>query len=675
MYLGAAPIWEAWTSGGPFVGELRANARVTVDPDWQLTLTEAYNHRGRGTWWRDNQETLSEFARATSWMIDSRKRRGARSFQQIRNGEWSYWGGGAGSEPITPPSGSTTRAQMAVFLKTAADNAKAAENPSGSVQALPTYDGVPDFPDISGESGATQAAIGQLAQASIILGYPDGKYRPSQIVSDSQKVAFVARLQDYLWGTTGAGRGVLELPNVQTVTWDRSIDTDAAECTIKLGNTEMKTNTGYQPDPNELGFPGIFAPNRGDSQDSVARWPNHSQNDWAGILQPNVLVRSYEGFGGQDLSIRAAVAAGQLRPTGTWLIDRVTISTDGTVTIQARDMARLLIEQFLMPPIVPQGVYPLRYMRYILTEDGQQRTGNALDYSDLIYDFLIWAGFYYDSFPATAQPQLGGGPAPEPGAAGFAQVHGVIETTGTFPEDGLPDDLFDKRPVMDAITEIRNAIGFLFWVGPEGECFFKAPNWYQPGNFDENMVHQAFVPEIDEKVQLTAYSVTLSGENLRSEIVIGSEAVPPVPPFGSAAETYADYRDALSRTTIYEPTEQRELLHGMHLPAMWINGAFSDPDEQEAMAQLIAMHIYYRGRQGSVTIVGNPNLSVDDQVRIIERQTSETYLHYIRGISSSLDNKTGVFTMTLTTHWLGDGNDWPAEQFSGMRIATLNPGS
>lgn len=668
MFLGASPIWETWNSGGPFVGEKRANGRVTVDPYWNLAKNESAMHRGRGTWWRDDPETLSEFALATSWVIDSRKRNGARSFQRIRNGEWTYWGSeGTTSVTITPPSTPITRGNLALYLK---QQAVAERTANPGLQALPTYDGLPDFPDISTESPEVQTAIGQLTQAGVIEGFPDGLFKPDGVATATQISIFITRLENYLAGNNPGG-AVLEVPNVRTVDWDRSIDTDAAECTIVIANTKMKGNNEAQPDPNELGFPGYYTPTRGDSADAKARWPNHSTNPWSGVLMPNVIVRTYEGYGGENLTVKQAKDAGYLRQTGTWLVDRVTVSTDGTITIQARDMARLLIEQFLYPPLVPQAIYEgaLRYSRYITLESGEQRSGNYFDYTDIIYDFLLWAGFHYDVFPQEALPDLGGGPTPPAGTAGFAQVHGVLETTGAWAEDALPDDLFDKRPVIDAITEIRNIVGYLFWIDEEGGAHFQSPNWFAQGNWTEDNVRSTYLPEIDERLQITGYSVTFSSENVRTRIVISSEAIPPVPPYGSSAETYAAYKDAISRATFYTPEDGQELWHGMILPAMWWNGAFNDPDEQLIMAKLIAMHLYYRSRQGSLKMQGNPCIQVNDQVRIYERQTSESYVHYVRGVSSTLDNQTGRYEMTLTTHWLGDGNDWAGDRFNGLRIA------
>lgn len=674
MYLnGADHIWETWSSGGPFIGERRANARVLVDPDWQLLLDTSAQVRGRGTWWRDPPSTLSAFATATSWVVDSRTRAGVRSFQRVRDGEWTWWEGEGNAGGLGVPSGAMTRAAMAVYLEDQGDTAYQVD-PDGT-RSLPIYDGTIDYSDISAQSAATKEAIGRLSQAGVLVGFPDGTFKPTSTMTSTQKETAIERLEDYLWGDgEQPARGSIEVPNVLSVQWDRSIDTDAAECTIQISNIKMKVNTGSQADPDEFGLPGYYTPTRGESMDDTARWPNHAANEWAGILLPNTIVRTFEGYGGTDLTIREAVDAGYLRQTGTWLVDRVNITSDGQITLQARDMARLLIEQFVTDRegVVPAAQWPLRYCRYTDLDTGERRSGNYFDYMDIIYDLVLWSGFYFDKFPRdVAEPSWSvAGPPPDPASFGFAQAHGVLQTTGAFADACLPDDIFEHRPVIDAITEIRGIVGYLFWIDEEGAVHFQAPNWFLPGNYDENANFIDFTPEVDERVNATGYSVALSSENVRTQIVISSEAVPPIPPYGSAAEAYAAYRDAVSRATFYTPTEGREMWHGMKLPAMWVNAAFNEADEREAMAELIAMHIFYRGRQGSVTMQGNPCIQVNDQVRILERTTSETFINYVRGVTSTLDNTSGQYSMTLTTNWLGDGNDWVADRIGGDIIAT-----
>jgi hypothetical protein len=58
-------------------------------------------------------------------------------------------------------------------------------------------------------------------------------------------------------------------------------------------------------------------------------------------------------------------------------------------------------------------------------------------------------------------------------------------------------------------------------------------------------------------------------------------------------------------------------------------------------------------RVDTVQIAGYPGIQVDDQVRITEKVSGENFLHYVRGISSTNDLETGVWTYDLNTNWLG----------------------
>jgi hypothetical protein len=80
------------------------------------------------------------------------------------------------------------------------------------------------------------------------------------------------------------------------------------------------------------------------------------------------------------------------------------------------------------------------------------------------------------------------------------------------------------------------------------------------------------------------------------------------------------------------------------------------------------MFHYKRSR---VTIPGYPKIQVDDQIRIYERVTSETYYHYVTGITSNYDADTREWTYTLDTHWLGTNpsTDWKP-RFTELRGVT-----
>lgn len=263
-------------------------------------------------------------------------------------------------------------------------------------------------------------------------------------------------------------------------------------------------------------------------------------------------------------------------------------------------------------------------------QQGQiRKDGNYKDYTDIVKDLVLWSGFLLFDPDIAANEDPG--------------IYGALESTGAFSETPLPDDLFDKRPVIDALTELKETVGYLLFVDDEGRIRFESPNWWSQGNFDESGEQVAYIPEIDERVNLTDYSVSLNDENLRSLIIIASED-----PDAQGTSTIA--------TKLVPQTAQG--LKGLLVPAMWINGFFRNPDEQKLMAELISLHIWFQQRIGQTTCVANPCIQINDQVRISERTTSETYIHYVRGISSTHNLETGEYTMTLTTHWVGDADNW-----------------
>jgi len=268
--------------------------------------------------------------------------------------------------------------------------------------------------------------------------------------------------------------------------------------------------------------------------------------------------------------------------------------------------------------------------------------GNYRDYADIIRDLLLWSGWWLIPFNLGAK-DTGRGDADYYWHSANPEVYGNIESTGIANDDTLPHQMFDKRPVMDAIHALKDIVGYLFYTDEEGAAHFESPNWWEPGNYDIDGTRIRTVPEISEAHQLVSYGVTYSDQDARSEIIISTE----------------DPTDGYSSTltTRYAPPT-KDILRGMVKPAMWVNGYFTQSDEQQVMAELIGLHIFFRQRQAQSTSIANPCLSPNDQVRFIERQTSESFIHYVRGLTTDWDFESGEYMMTMTTHWLGDQNQW-----------------
>lgn len=259
-----------------------------------------------------------------------------------------------------------------------------------------------------------------------------------------------------------------------------------------------------------------------------------------------------------------------------------------------------------------------------------ETTGNYSDWADIIKDLLLWAGYWlYDATLTDTD-------APA--------VFGNIEQTGTFAPDNIDESFFDKKAIIDVLHTIREIVGYLIYVDDQGGFHFHPPNLFAIGNFLEDGTATDTIPVLDEAICITNYQVAYSDKDAATSITISSDD----PQFA--------YNTTVT-TTRPSPTGTA-LLKGIVKNALWVNGLFTSKDEQEALAELIDLYLFMAARQGNVTIQGNPGLNLDDQVRIFERNTAETYIHYLSGIDSTMDLVQGTYQMTLTTHWLGDGTAW-----------------
>ncbi len=696
----------------------------------------------------------------------------------------------------------------------------------------------------------------------------------------------------------------VEVPNIKSIGIDRNLDVDAATCNIEIYNQWMDGNMVSGDNPYELGSPGYFSWNYG-GPDAQARW-GHPQNVWNNILIPNALLRTYQGYGGKSKTITQAVNDGNILLTGVWLIDEVTVGTDGLLKLKCRDMMKLLIEQQLFPPLMPRGKYPLAYYRWVETtydvpgvkvydytnpveysndgfpkyvpdfslsadakgywivgtdggvfsfnvpfygsrgtaidnakmssivadplnrgywlfaEDGGVFTfGEVLHYGDPVgitvapiiaaaappdgrgywmtdnqgHVYAYGSAQYYGGFPAGASqivdiastrsghgywlldedghiysygdaiyhggangPFLNGrctgmavypGDEPDGGywittetgqvwplgnntqlfanngpnweevmpllndpifgieatptgngygliggdggvysfgdfpfwgsladdfsytvksegnytdysqivkdllrwsgflAYGDGQdgVYGNIETTGAWAEDPLDPGLFDKKPVIDGINALKEIVGYHCWADEEGAVHFEPPNWYTYGNLMESGVRVDVIPEIDERYSLSEYQVLFHDASTRSELIVSSSD-----PTASLEGTVT------SRRSLSNSEVTSSLLRGMVRPAMWVNEFFTNKEEQVRMLERLEDHIIMSYRQGTVSFVANPQIQINDQIRIYERQTGETYLHYVRGLRSEMDLDGGTWMMTVQSNWLGDSD-------------------
>lgn len=148
---------------------------------------------------------------------------------------------------------------------------------------------------------------------------------------------------------TGGG-APRELPNVKSIKWDRSVDTDVATCTIEFLNSNPII-TGQIPfnSATPATDPGHFSPGR---TAEVAAQFGQLTTGWANMLVPDNILRTYQGYG-QDLNVAPEVDP-HLAQTGMWMIDTVAMSALGaTITVTARDIGRKLLDERIDPLICP----------------------------------------------------------------------------------------------------------------------------------------------------------------------------------------------------------------------------------------------------------------------------------------------------------------------------------
>jgi hypothetical protein len=278
-------------------------------------------------------------------------------------------------------------------------------------------------------------------------------------------------------------------------------------------------------------------------------------------------------------------------------------------------------------------------------------TGN----SSILSELLKWCGF------TLYNPAIGSSDPPE--------VFGALESTGIKTDTFLSAEKFDKRPIIDVIKELCEVVGYRFLVQEDGSIKISSPNIWRSGNFDIDGIRIyvddegnrvdpddpdaiEFIPMIDEEVDMFDYNTTLSSESMRSEIIIGNELPNPSDPRVTSFIRHTPR----SGSELVAPGIP--MLRGISRVGIWTSQMFQNLEEMKLMAELISLNAWFAERTGTVNCIANPLLSLGDQVKLAERNTSEYNIHYISGISSNHDLDTGVWTYTLTTHWLGDADNW-----------------
>lgn len=270
--------------------------------------------------------------------------------------------------------------------------------------------------------------------------------------------------------------------------------------------------------------------------------------------------------------------------------------------------------------------------------DGSTDVPLKWDYSNLVKKLLCWGGFYW---PAGATVLYSDGTSASetwstPDHVVDGRVWGDIEMSGASPAVPLEAPTFDKKPLMDCIRYVLEVLGFIFFVDEQGGAVFRSPNMWEAGNFVSGgsgpAARSSFIPEIDERVNLTSINAVVSKRNSRYRVFVGNVDGQT----GAAVDGREPYPVGWKRV------------------AIWTDQHFLTKEECARMADLIAIRQRFTFRADTIQAQAIPAIQPDDQVQVFERVTGEAFLHYVRNVSTKFDMQTREYTMQLDTNWLGE---------------------
>lgn len=308
----------------------------------------------------------------------------------------------------------------------------------------------------------------------------------------------------------------------------------------------------------------------------------------------------------------------------------------------------------------------------VVHESNEGEPGVIVDWSSAVIELLGWAGFTWvhgespstEPWPApTKAHPLIGTTSDTQSSGDKASIWGDIMELGAGPIFCTDPAQFISKSFMEGINTIKDWLGCIFFVDEYGGAIFRLPNVFSAGNY----IHEpgstrtrvkAHPIEFHENVNLISYTASLNDASLRSRVIVVGES--PDVHGDTTISAAVDLDQATSIISI------RNLLGGQDrtffVPGEQTKG-FHTFEECARMAELISVQILFTFRKGKITAPCHPGLQLDDQVRVFERTTNEFYVHYVTGISTSMNVQSGVWTMDLETNWLGEdpSRNWFAD--------------
>jgi hypothetical protein len=214
-------------------------------------------------------------------------------------------------------------------------------------------------------------------------------------------------------------------------------------------------------------------------------------------------------------------------------------------------------------------------------------------------------------------------------------IWGDLQDAGVAGIAELGFENFDKKSLMECIAYIKDILGFIFMIDETGGVQWRMPNVFDRGNWRTTISKKpgyvADMVTITEDDFLVSLDSTISYKNVREGNFVGNINGQ----FGAFARGWNP-----------NPT-------GLRRMGYWSDDNWANYKECARASEFISLRQLFTYRQDRMRIPGFPKIQIDDQIRILERTTSEGYIHYVKSISSTLDMTTGEYYYDIQTHWLG----------------------
>jgi hypothetical protein len=293
-----------------------------------------------------------------------------------------------------------------------------------------------------------------------------------------------------------------------------------------------------------------------------------------------------------------------------------------------------------------------------LTNAGQP--GVVADYSDIVKEALAWGGFFDPALvPSDPVVSYDTGDGVQRGA-----IWGDIEVLNSAPITPIGYENFTNKSLMDVVTFVKEIHGAIFFIDDEGGAVFRIPNIWAIGSYitdPTSSSQKARISEFpivfDETNNLINITTVIDDTSLRSDfLVVGTGGT------ANGQPVTGGYTPGHNSTNPAQSSfiDDKSLLAGQIRVAFAAGEPVTTELEAQRMAELMAMQAHFKFRRSTITAPAHPGLHIDDQVKVRERITNDTYVHYVNAISTTMDLNSGEYTMSVETNWLGDDplNTW-----------------